>query len=56
MVNHMFDYFNLFQPLFNLFQNKDRLPEDRLVCLAQTFANIEFMGCRFESDTSKDSD
>jgi hypothetical protein len=26
--------------------NKDRLPEDRLVCLAQTFANIEFMGCR----------
>ena len=26
--------------------NKDRLPEDRLACLAQTFANIEFMGCR----------
>ena len=28
--------------------NKDRYPENRLVCLAQTFANIEFMGCRFE--------
>jgi hypothetical protein len=26
--------------------NKDRMPEDRLVCLAQTLANIEFLGCR----------
>ena len=26
--------------------NKGRYTEDRLVCLAQTFANIEFMGCR----------
>ncbi len=26
--------------------NMGRYPEDRLVCLAQTFANVEFMGCR----------
>ena len=26
--------------------NKDRFCEERIVCLAQTFANIEFMGCR----------
>ena len=34
-----------------LVQNKDRYPEDRLVCLAQTFANIEFMGCRYPKET-----
>ncbi len=34
-----------------LVQNKGRFPEDRLVCLAQTFANIEFMGCRYPKDT-----
>ena len=26
--------------------NMGRFSEERLVCLAQTFANIEFMGCR----------
>ena len=34
--------------------HKDRFPEERLACLAQTFANIEFMGCRYEGSTSKD--
>jgi hypothetical protein len=33
--------------------NKGRFPEDRLVCLAQTFANIEFMGCRYVVFSSK---
>ena len=27
-------------------RNKGRYPEDRLVCLGQVFANIEFTGCR----------
>jgi hypothetical protein len=27
--------------------NKDRMPEEKLASLAQTFANIEFLGCRF---------
>lgn len=26
---------------------KNDYPEDRLVCLARVFANIEFMGCRY---------
>lgn len=26
--------------------HKDRIPEDELVCLAQVFTNIEFLGCR----------
>ncbi len=26
--------------------NKGRFPEEKLVCLAQVFANVEFMGCR----------
>jgi hypothetical protein len=26
--------------------HKDKFPEDRLVCLAQVFTNIEFLGCR----------
>ena len=29
-----------------LVNNMGRYPENKLVCLAQTFANIEFMGCR----------
>ena len=28
-------------------ENKGRFPEKRLVCLAQVFANAEFMGCRY---------
>ncbi|ALC47486.1 CG31301 [Drosophila busckii] len=31
--------------------HKDRFDEDRLVCLAQTFINMEFMGCKYPSDT-----
>lgn len=31
--------------------NMGKFPEDRLVCLAQTFANIEFMGCRYPKET-----
>lgn len=34
-----------------LVQNMGRFSEERLVCLAQTFANIEFMGCRYPKDT-----
>lgn len=26
--------------------HKDKLPEDEIVCMAQVFTNIEFMGCR----------
>lgn len=31
--------------------HKDRFDEDRLVCLAQTFINMEFMGCKYPKDT-----
>jgi hypothetical protein len=31
--------------------NKGRFEEERLVCLAQTFANIEFMGCKYPKET-----
>lgn len=31
-------------------ENKQRYSEQRLVCLAQTFANIEFMGCRYPQE------
>ena len=34
-----------------MLQNKDRFPEIKVVCLAQTFANIEFMGCRYPKET-----
>jgi len=27
--------------------HKDTLPEDELVCFAQVFTNIEFLGCRY---------
>ncbi|KAK3931729.1 NF-kappa-B-repressing factor [Frankliniella fusca] len=30
-----------------LLTHKDKYPEDRLVCLAQVFYNVEFMGCRY---------
>lgn len=26
--------------------HKDRFSEDQLVCLAQVFTNVEFLGCR----------
>ncbi|XP_020818379.1 uncharacterized protein LOC110191774 [Drosophila serrata] len=31
--------------------HKDNFDEDRLVCLAQTFVNMEFMGCKYPSET-----
>ena len=34
-----------------MINNKGRYDEERLVCLAQTFANIEFMGCRYPKET-----
>jgi hypothetical protein len=29
-----------------MLEHKDKFHEDRLVCLAQVFTNIEFLGCR----------
>jgi len=34
-------------------ENKQRYCEERLVCLAQTFANIEFMGCQYPEAITK---
>ncbi|XP_060647247.1 NF-kappa-B-repressing factor [Drosophila nasuta] len=31
--------------------HKDRFDEERLVCLAQTFINMEFMGCKYPNET-----
>lgn len=31
--------------------HKDKFPEDEIVCLAQVFTNIEFLGCRYPSKT-----
>lgn len=31
--------------------HKDKFPEDELVCLAQVFTNIEFLGCRYPYKT-----
>ncbi|XP_055679053.1 partner of xrn-2 protein 1-like [Lutzomyia longipalpis] len=33
--------------------HKEKFGEEELVCLAQTFTNIEFLGCRYPSDTMK---
>ncbi|XP_060873748.1 partner of xrn-2 protein 1-like isoform X1 [Metopolophium dirhodum] len=30
-----------------LVAHQDKFPEDRLVCLAQVFFNIEFLGCQY---------
>jgi hypothetical protein len=30
------------------------MPEDRLVCLAQTLGNIEFYGCQYPEETMKE--
>lgn len=29
-----------------LLAHKEKYPEDQLICLAQVFFNIEFLGCR----------
>lgn len=31
--------------------HKDKFPENELVCLAQVFTNIEFLGCRYPALT-----
>lgn len=31
--------------------HKDKFAENELVCLAQVFANVEFMGCRYPAKT-----
>ncbi|XP_047541476.1 uncharacterized protein LOC125074242 [Vanessa atalanta] len=33
---------------------KNDYPEERLVCLAQVFGNIEFMGCRYPTEVMKE--
>lgn len=33
--------------------HKDKFPEDELVCLAQVFTNVEFMGCRYPEETMR---
>ncbi|XP_038217838.1 uncharacterized protein LOC119836536 [Zerene cesonia] len=33
---------------------KENYPEERLICLAQVFANIEFMGCRYPIETMQE--
>ncbi|KAL1131321.1 hypothetical protein AAG570_010939 [Ranatra chinensis] len=30
-----------------LLSNKDKLPEDRLICMAQVYYNVKAMGCRY---------
>ncbi|XP_050537362.1 NF-kappa-B-repressing factor [Daktulosphaira vitifoliae] len=34
-----------------LVEHKDKYPEDRLVCLAQVFFNVEFLGCKYPEKT-----
>ncbi|XP_046388796.1 NF-kappa-B-repressing factor [Ischnura elegans] len=34
-----------------MLKHKDKFPEDKLVCLAQVFSNVEFMGCRYPAKT-----
>ncbi|XP_076047133.1 partner of xrn-2 protein 1-like isoform X2 [Oratosquilla oratoria] len=31
--------------------HQDRIPEERLVCLAQVYFNIELMGCKYPAKT-----
>ncbi|KAM7362620.1 uncharacterized protein ACRADG_013220 isoform 2-T2 [Cochliomyia hominivorax] len=33
--------------------HKDKFPEDKLVCLAQVFTNMEFMGCKYPAETMR---
>lgn len=33
--------------------HKDKFGEDELVCLAQVFTNVEFMGCRYPEETMR---
>ncbi|XP_075147934.1 uncharacterized protein LOC142221933 [Haematobia irritans] len=31
--------------------HKEKFPEDKIVCLAQVFTNMEFMGCKYPAET-----
>lgn len=31
--------------------HKEKFPEDELVCLAQVFTNVEFLGCKYPDET-----
>lgn len=33
--------------------HKDKFPENEIVCLAQVFTNIEFLGCRYPDATMR---
>lgn len=33
--------------------HKDKFPENELVCLAQVFTNMEFLGCRYPEATMR---
>lgn len=33
--------------------HKDKFNEDKLVCLAQVFTNMEFMGCKYPAETMR---
>lgn len=33
---------------------KNDYPEERLICLARVFANIEFMGCRYPLEVMRE--
>lgn len=33
--------------------HKEKFPETELVCLAQVFTNIEFLGCRYPDETMR---
>ncbi|XP_075227647.1 partner of xrn-2 protein 1-like [Lycorma delicatula] len=36
-----------------LLAHKNKYPEERLVCLAQVFYNVEFLGCKYPEKTMK---
>lgn len=34
-------------------KHKESFPEDELVCLAQVFTNVEFLGCKYPEETMR---
>lgn len=34
-------------------KHKSSFPENELICLAQVFTNVEFLGCRYPDDTMR---
>ncbi|RZF45184.1 hypothetical protein LSTR_LSTR009955 [Laodelphax striatellus] len=45
------DHWNLRKSF--LLAHKDKYPEEKLICLAQVFYNVEFLGCRYPEKTMK---